>query len=140
MRSGDSANREHGFTYLFVLVAIAILSIGLDQVSEVWTTTARRQQLEQLDWIGEQYVNALGSYYESTPGRAKAFPVTVTELLEDRRFAISRRHLRELYPNPASPVGEWEMIIGADLRVHGVRTRVSWDGTRPIREWTYRPQ
>jgi type II secretory pathway pseudopilin PulG len=53
---------QRGFTYLWVLVAIAVLGIGLVAASEVWQTTARRQQLEQLDWAGTQYMRAVGTH------------------------------------------------------------------------------
>jgi type II secretory pathway pseudopilin PulG len=65
---------QRGFTYLGVLLAIALLGIGLVAAAEVWTTTAKRQRIEQLDWVGQQYVQAIGGYYESSPGRAKVFP------------------------------------------------------------------
>jgi type II secretory pathway pseudopilin PulG len=68
--------RQHGFTYLGVLLAIALLSVGLTAASEVWVTVARRQRLEQLNWAGQQFAQAIGSYYESSPGGAKAYPKT----------------------------------------------------------------
>jgi hypothetical protein len=59
------------------------------------------------------------------------------ELLEDRRFATPRRHLRDLYLNPVSSDGRWELVVGPDLRIHGVRARLPWDAEQVLREWTY---
>jgi type II secretory pathway pseudopilin PulG len=39
-----------------VLLAVALLGIGLAAASEVWTAVARSQKLEQLEWVGQQYV------------------------------------------------------------------------------------
>ena len=129
--------RQRGFTYLWVLVAIAVLGIGLVAASEVWQPTARRQRLEQLEWAGTQYTKAIGAYVESTPGIGKNYPEHIDELLEDRRFAVPRRHLRQFYGNPVALDGHWELIMGSDLRIHGVRARLPWDPGLPAREWIY---
>jgi type II secretory pathway pseudopilin PulG len=65
--------KQSGFTRLGVLLAIALIGIGLTAASEVWSTTAKRQRMEQLEWVGQQYVQAIGSYYEASP-RGKAYP------------------------------------------------------------------
>jgi type II secretory pathway pseudopilin PulG len=114
---------QRGFTYLGVLLAIALLGIGLVAAAEVWTTTARRQRLEQLDWVGQQYVQAIGSYYESSPGRVKVFPKSLEDLLEDRRAPFVRRHLRQLYVSPLSGKLDWELIEAPGLGIRGVRAK-----------------
>lgn len=63
--------QERGFTYLGLLLAIALVGLGLSVASEVWVNVARRQKLEQLEFVGQQFVQAIGSYYESTPGPVK---------------------------------------------------------------------
>jgi type II secretory pathway pseudopilin PulG len=118
---------QRGFTYLGVLLAIALLGIGLVAASEVWTTTAKRQRIEQLDWVGQQYVQAIGSYYESSPGSAKAFPKSLEDLLEDRRVPFVRRHLRQLYVNPLTGKLDWELIETPGPGIRGVRAK---DGAR----------
>jgi type II secretory pathway pseudopilin PulG len=114
---------QRGFTYLGVLLAIALLGIGLVAAAEVWTTTAKRQRIEQLDWVGQQYVQAIGSYYETSPGRAKVFPRSLEDLLEDRRVPFVRRHLRQLYANPLSGKPDWELIEAPGLGIRGVRAK-----------------
>jgi type II secretory pathway pseudopilin PulG len=133
--------RQGGFTYLGVLLAIALLGIGLAAASEVWSTTARRQRMEQLDWVGQQYVQAIGSYYESTPGRVKAYPRDLKDLVEDRRFAFVRRHLRQVYVNPLSGVADWQVITAPDGGVRGVRVATANGGNPETvsREYAYVP-
>ena len=92
-----------------------------------------------MEWAAAQYVAAIGSYVESTPGLAKTFPERADELIEDRRHPTIRRHLRELYANPMSGDHRWEFVIGGDLRIHGVRWTVVSDATKNSREWIYIP-
>lgn len=122
-RAGE-IRRQTGFTYLGLLLAVALIGVGLVAASEVWTTVARRQKLEQLEFVGQQFVQAIGSFYESTPGPVKRYPKTLTDLVEDRRSPVVRRHLRQVYLNPFSGRADWEVIVAADGGVAGVRVVV----------------
>ena len=132
---------QRGFTYLGVLLAIALLGLGLTAASGVWVTTARHQRMEQLEWVGQQFVQAIGSYYESSPGRVKAYPRAFEDLLQDKRYASVRRHLRQVYVNPFSGAADWEPIGAPDGGIRGVRVRVlRRDDEEPeVREFTYAP-
>ena len=134
--------QQGGFTYLGVLFAIAVLGIGLTAASEVWVTTARRQRLEQLDWVGRQFVQAIGSYYESSPGLVKSYPRSLEDLLEDRRFPMVRRHLRQVYANPLTGAVDWELIMTPDGSIRGVRGAAGgggWFSSVAPREYAYVP-
>lgn len=139
MPAGERRDHARGFTYVGLLLAVALMSIGLLGASEVWMTSARRQQAAELEWIGEQFVQALGSYYHSSPGSVKVYPATLNELLEDRRFLTMRRHLRQIYRNPFTGQADWEPIIGAGGRIMGVRARVSWPEGQSTRDFVHRP-
>jgi type II secretory pathway pseudopilin PulG len=132
--------QQRGFTYLGVLLAVALIGIGLAAASEVWVTIAKRQRLEQLEWVGEQYVSAIGSYYESSPGRVKVFPRTLQDLLEDKRYLTVRRHLRQLYVDPLTGAVDWELVLAPDGGIRGVRTP-SHEADEPVttagREFSY---
>lgn len=133
--------RERGFTYLGVLLVIALLGIGLSAASEVWSTTAQRQRMTQLAWVGEQYVQAIGSYYESSPDGVKRYPNSIEDLLEDRRVPFVRRHLRQQYANPLTGMVDWELVAAQDGGFSGVRMNAN--GTVPdraAREFVYSPQ
>jgi len=140
MSSGRTlVHRQQGFTYLALLLAIAVLGIGLAAASEVWVTTARRQKLEQLDWIGAQFTQAIGSYYAASPGSVKVYPQSLEELLEDKRYLTVRRHLRVVYPNPFTGKPDWEPIAGPGGRVRGVRIRIPSGAGDEIREFAHVP-
>lgn len=131
------ARREQGLTYLALLLAIAILGIGLTVVSEIWVTTARRQKMAELEWIGAQYTQAIGSYYEASPGSVKVYPPNLEELLEDHRYLTIRRHLRTVYLNPFTGKVDWEWVAGPDGRRLGVRVRVPTDTGSEVREFIH---
>ena len=106
MRTGST---QRGFTYLGLLAAVAVLGIGLAAASELWSTTAKRQKLSQLQWTQAQYALAIQSYRESSPGTVKRNPTDLRELLDDRRHLATRRHLRQLYVNPMTGAMDWEL-------------------------------
>lgn len=112
--------RQKGFTYLGMLLAIALLGLGLASAAEVWSRVAERQRLEQLDWAGRQIQAGIASYYESSPIGRKRYPPDLNALLEDRRAATVRRHLRVAYRNPLTASGEWTLLRAADGGVRGV--------------------
>jgi type II secretory pathway pseudopilin PulG len=131
--------RQEGFTYLGLLLAIALVGLGLTAASEVWVTVARRQRLDQLEFVGQQFVQAIGSYYESSPGGVKKFPKSLDDLLEDRRYPFVRRHLRQAYINPFTGRTDWDLVAGPGEGFLGVRVRVpaSNDAGEVAREFVY---
>jgi type II secretory pathway pseudopilin PulG len=137
-RLGSRPN-ERGFTYLWVLVAIALMGLGLAAVSEVWVTSARRQKLVEFEWIGAQFARAIGSYYQSSPGAAKAYPASLQELIDDRRYVTTRRHLRTIYANPFTGKQDWDLVVAADGRLRGVRVTAPSDEGGAVREFVYEP-
>jgi type II secretory pathway pseudopilin PulG len=112
---------QRGFTYLGLLLAIAMLGLALAVTSELWTTTARRQRMAELEWVGSQYVQAIGSYYESSPGGVKRFPNSIEELLSDSRVPYVRRHLRQAYVNPMTAKNDWELVVAPGGGIGGLR-------------------
>ena len=141
----------HGFTLIELLVVMAILATLLSLAApryfesverakeatlrtnlrvfrEAIVTTARRQRLDQLEWVGQQFAQAFGSYYEAAPGHAKAYPRTLQDLLEDKRYSFVRRHLRRVYAKPFSGAADWELVMAPDGGVRGVRARVPVTG------------
>lgn len=135
--------RQQGFTYLGVLIAIALIGVGLAAASEVWVASARRQRIEQLDWVGQQFVQAIGSYYESTPGRVKTYPRSLQDLLQDNRYVTMRRHLRAVYVNPMTGIADWKLVLTPNGGIRGVMAIVkptSDSGKSEEREYTHGAQ
>jgi type II secretory pathway pseudopilin PulG len=51
----DRRGRQAGFTYVAVLILLAVLSAGLASVGTMWHTQAQREREEELLFIGEQF-------------------------------------------------------------------------------------
>ena len=51
-----------GFTYLGVLLLIAVSSVALAATGTVWSSVAQRDHERQLQWVGSQYAQAMRSY------------------------------------------------------------------------------
>lgn len=128
---------ERGFTYLGVLLAIAVIGLGVSMASEVWVTTARRQRAEQLEFVGQQYVQAIGSYYESPVDGRRRFPAHTGELLEDRRFPYVRRHLRREYLNPFTGTMDMQPIAAPGGGIQGVQFEWKVEGGSERRSFVY---
>ena len=69
--------RQAAFTYLAVLLLVALLGMGLAAAATLVATAAQREQELELLFVGNQYRQAIGSYFEKTPGAAKQFPPTL---------------------------------------------------------------
>ncbi|MFJ1337401.1 type II secretion system protein [Pseudomonas caricapapayae] len=117
MPSGSAA--EAGFTYLGVLLLIAVTGIALGSSATLWSTQSLRERERELLWVGSQYAQALRSYYRSSPGVAQ-YPQTLDELLEDPRYPNVKRHLRQLYPDPITGSEDWGLVHSIDGRITGV--------------------
>ena len=135
-----ATQRQSGFTYLGLLLAIALLGIGLTAASEVWVTSAHLERMIELEWVGAQYVQAIGSYYEASPGSVKTYPNSLAVLLEDRRYLTTRRHLRSLYANPFTRQVDWELVRGPDGSVRGIRLELPTEFGGGGKSFAYAPE
>lgn len=113
---------EGGFTYVAMLLALALFGVGLAALGESWSTASHRARENELIDAGMAYARAIGSYYERSPGTKKQYPERLDELLEDRRFVGIVRHLRALYRDPLTN-GGWDVVRTVDGRIRGVRSR-----------------
>jgi len=110
---------QAGFTYLGLMLMIAIAGIALAAAGTLWHREVQREKELELLFTGDQYRQAIKSYYDSTPAGVKQFPRKLEDLLEDKRFPQTKRHLRKLYPNPLSADAGWSLIKEQD-RIIGV--------------------
>lgn len=127
--------RQRGFAYLWMLLAVMLMGVGLVVQAEVVSTADRRERERMLLFVGAEFRNAIGSYYQNTPGREKQYPPTLEALLADERSGTMRRHLRRIYPDPLTGKPEWGLVkVGERIvGVHSLSTR------RPIRMANFEP-
>lgn len=106
-----------GFTFIGILIIVAISGIALSGVGIVWHQTMQREHEKELLFIGDQYRAAISSYYESTPGGVKQYPRKLEDLLLDNRFPFVKRHIRRLYDDPMTNNQPWGLIKQQDYIV-----------------------
>jgi type II secretory pathway pseudopilin PulG len=109
-RPSIGCRAERGFTYIGLLIAVAIMGLLLTVVGRVWKTTAQRERESQLLWVGQQYRLAIASYYASGRG----FPSALADLVQDERFPVPKHHLRRLYPDPMTGKADWTPVLTPD--------------------------
>lgn len=118
---GSTRLREQsGFTYLAILALIAVLSLSLGAASEHIANINKREREAELAFVGEQYRNAIASYYQSPVGGVKQFPDTLESLLLDKRSINPVRHLRRLYRDPITGSDQWGLVKTPTGQITGV--------------------
>jgi type II secretory pathway pseudopilin PulG len=99
-----------GFTYLGILIFVAILGIASAATIRVGVLLERRAAEEQLLAIGMEFRNALVSYANATPVGQPRLPNKLEDLLKDPRYPNVRRHLRKIYDDPLTGKPEWGTV------------------------------
>lgn len=105
---------QSGFTYLLVLMLIALIGMGLAAAGTLWRTESQRDREADLLFIGDQYRQAIRSYYELDPAQPR-LPQSLDDLLEDNRRPNIVRHLRRAYRDPLTG-GEFALIREPDTK------------------------
>jgi type II secretory pathway pseudopilin PulG len=111
-----------GFTYIGLLILVALMSIVLAATGLVWHTEMQREKERELLFAGEQLRRAIGAYYDRSPGE-KQWPGRLEDLLHDRRFPTTQRYLRRLYVDPMTGSADWGLVKGPEGEIVGVYIR-----------------
>lgn len=111
---------SYGFTYIGLLIFIALMGIALAGTGVVWHTQVRREKERELLFVGDQFRRAIGQYYERSPGGGKRFPQSLDDLLLDKRYVATQRYLRRVYLDPITGKAEWGFVKGPEDRIVGV--------------------
>jgi type II secretory pathway pseudopilin PulG len=111
---------QSGFTYIGLLILIAIMGVTLAGIGTVWRTTQQRFKENQLLFVGNQFSKAITAYYFNTPGGVPQFPKTLEDLLKDKRYPNTVRYLRKIYADPITGSTKWGLIKGPDGNIVGV--------------------
>lgn len=143
---------QHGFSYLWVLLLVAFMGLGLTVGVEIDSTAVQRDREKELLSIGRQFRTALGRYHETqmVAGR-RDYPNTLDDLLKDNRVPGIRRHLRKIFVDPMTGKAEWGLVKvgGRIVGVHSLSGRVpvkqdgfeaeemSFRGKRKYAEWVF---
>jgi type II secretory pathway pseudopilin PulG len=118
-----SAGRAQGFTYLSLLIVVAITAGALAAAGGIWSQAAQREKERELLFVGEQFRQAIALYYWRTPGGAHQFPQSLDALLEDKRWPVTQRYLRRIYRDPLTGGTDWGVVEAPGGGIAGVYSK-----------------
>jgi type II secretory pathway pseudopilin PulG len=105
-----SGRRQAGFTYVGLIVLVAIIGLVGAATLKVDALLRRAAAEEELLEIGAAFSAALTSYAEATPRGQPQQPPSLEELLKDPRVPGLRRHLRKIFVDPITGKAEWGIV------------------------------
>lgn len=130
MRAGRARNRclapiskQAGFTYLALLIVIAVSGLVLASIGELASHAQQREKEVELLFTGDQYRDAIRAFYERSPGGAKRYPQKLEDLLQDSRMPSVQRYLRRLYPDPVTGKADWGLVEAPQGGIMGVYSK-----------------
>lgn len=110
-------HKQFGFTYIGILITIAIVGIGLSATGPIWKKVVTREKEKQLLYAGNEISQAIASYYEHSPNGQKTPPKNLSALLKDERFPATKRHLRKIYLDPMTGSHDWGLVYNNEYLV-----------------------
>lgn len=121
--SNKTGKSEQGFTLLGLLFLVAGLGIAMAALGTMWHTAVQREKEKELLFIGNQYRQALDSFWKLTPpGGVRRLPKSLDELLTDPRYPNAVRHLRKIYRDPMTGNTEWGMLLDENGGILGIHS------------------
>jgi type II secretory pathway pseudopilin PulG len=123
----SAGRREEGFTLVGTLLLVAVLGAGVAAYGEIASHAAQREKEQELLFVGNQFRQAIGAYYERSAGQ---YPLKLEDLLEDKRYPMPQRYLRRLYADPMTGTAQWGLIDAPGGGIMGV---YSLSGARPLK-------
>jgi len=109
-----------GFVLIGMFMLVMLSGLVMAQASMRWQTQVLRERELELIKVGLAYRDAIGRYYNQTPGVVKTFPPTVEALVNDTRFPTPRRHLRKAYLDPITQREGWGIVTAPSGGVMGI--------------------
>jgi type II secretory pathway pseudopilin PulG len=122
MRNGKPSflTRSRGFTYIGVIAILAVMMIAMGAVAQIWHTQMQREKEQELLFIGNQFQNAIGRFYQES---GRAFPTSLQALLGvDGDTKLNKRYLRRMYIDPFTGKDTWGLVLGANGEIVGVHS------------------
>jgi len=128
-----TAGRQSGFTYIGVLIGVAILGAMLASLGTVWHTMAQRDQEKELLFVGHQFRVALNRYYQNN----QRYPLRLEQLVQGDNPQVVQRYLRKIYVDPMTRQANWALVTQIDGQIVGIYSLLD---KAPIKKAGFRPQ
>jgi len=125
---------QSGLAYLALLFMVATLGAALALTGMLWSTAQQREKERELLFVGNQFRQAIGDYYQRTPGYIKRYPAEFKDLLRDDRQVAMVRHLRRVYTDPMTASQDWGIVRAVDGGIMGVYSKAAG---KPIKQQNF---
>ena len=99
-----------GFTYVAMLFLVVLMGVALTALTELWSTTAKREREAQLLFVGGQFRKAIENYRTANPNVGDGYPKDFQVLLLDPNLPVVRRYLRQVYVDPMTGTTNWGLV------------------------------
>ena len=136
-RGCRSIRSQEGFTYIGILLAVALIGTQLAVAGVVWSFARARQNERELLFVGNQFRTAITQYYLNPKGLQKEYPRRLEDLVKDPRHAGTVRHLRKIYTDPITGKVQWGLIKTPDGSIVGI---YSLSDKAPIKTANFLPE
>jgi type II secretory pathway pseudopilin PulG len=93
--------RPGGYVMIMLIFALAVMAVLMLMAVPLWQTEMQREAEEELIFRARQYVTAIGLYVKN---HNNVYPQNF-EILHLEKL------LRQLYPDPMSADGHWDMVF-----------------------------
>ncbi len=110
----DSGGGQRGFTYIALLLLVALHGAVLAAAGTMWHIAQKREKERELLFVGDQMRRAIRSYAASGPGVAGQLPRSLDDLLRDPRMPGVKRHLRRVFVDPMTGTTDWGLVMTPD--------------------------
>ncbi len=134
--SSFGSSSQSGFSYLWVLMIVAMIGLGLSVAIDVQQTAQQRDKEQELLAIGRQFRVAIERYQNLQVTGRREYPMSLNDLLLDARVTGGRRHLRRIFIDPMTGKAEWGLVRVAG-RIAGV---YSLSEKTPIKQAMFEPE
>lgn len=125
-----------GFTYIALLILIAVMGVSLAAAGEVWYMAAKREKEQELLFVGGQFRRAISQYARQAQVGSVRYPMKLEDLLQDPRTPNTRRYLRKIYNDPITGSAKWGLIKGPSGEIFGV---YSLSEAEPVKKHNFGP-
>ncbi|WP_156401374.1 type II secretion system protein [Duganella sp. Root1480D1] len=136
MTGGGLRPKQLGFTYVIVMLLVAVLSVVTTRALEYASTSERREKETDLLWAGMAFRNAIEAYHKSSTGNINGYPTELEQLLYVDYLSNPIRPLRKIYRDPITGAREWGLVKDGD-NIIGV---YSLSPQRPIKQAGFDPK
>lgn len=115
---------QAGFTYLLLLIMLAIAGIASAASVTLGAAMSRQDAQREIRAIEEDFKQALEGYRFNTPvGQPVMGPRRLEDLLADTRSGQLRRHLRRIPADPLTGKADWIAVMGPDGGIESIKSR-----------------